>query len=828
MSSAIIVGLEMKDGQNIVDICSAATRRVHEMQHIEQSLPRDIAVTPVSDQSENVSGKINQVISNVIGAILIVVIIVYLMVGFRTAAVMAANIPVVVLAALALITVFGVQLEQISLASIIIALGLLVDNAVQVCDQSRTNQIAGMGPIEGTVTGANQLSVAMLTGTVTTVAAFFPMLIALSGSKQEYIYSLPVTLSVTLGISWILAMTFCVILAAAVIRAPLDPTQPAAPLPWLWNWIMTRGRTPSKALNASVSEQAVQRVSAFDRIAGLAIRFKFATLGASFVLLFWAVSLPISSEFFPKDMRDQFAIQIWLPETSTIEATDAAAKEVEQILQALHPVESSPFKGAPDHRIRAMRTMVGGGGTRWYLSWDPEGTKPYYAEILVRTSDPRFTPWMAKRVREIAEQGDESLGLKPVAGARIIPRELYLGPSSDPVALRIMGTGFADMPTLRRVADEVKELVRSQSGTWDINDSWGIPGFQLRIDLDETRANLAGITNSHVAQSLNAFFSGQKLTTFREGDHLVPVYLRLKESERRSIDAVQTAYVEGINGKVPLSTIATIAPRWEPSRIERRDRNRVIEVCSQVESGYQGNDIVRQVLDSEAMATLQQSLPPGYWIEVGGTLEDSQEGTEQLGVSLVISMLLIVLTLVIQYNGWSKPVVILTTLPLALIGALPGLYFTNNALGFMPQLGILSLFGIVLNTGIIFIEFADILIAERAARSDGTGPIVGLSVAEFRQCLVDAARSRLMPIFLTTSTTIGGLLPLAVAGGPLWEGMAWAMIYGLIIATLLTLLVVPALYAILVETLKIPPVPLPATSASQSSDSPVSLETSAT
>jgi len=187
-------------------------------------------------------------------------------------------------------------------------------------------------------------------------------------------------------------------------------------------------------------------------------------------------------------------------------------------------------------------------------------------------------------------------------------------------------------------------------------------------------------------------------------------------------------------------------------------------------------------------------------------LEKSQENVGYLSVSLGISILTIVLLLVIQYNGWAKPFIILTTLPLALIGALPGLWLTGNALGFMPQLGILSLFGIVLNTGIIFIEFADLLIKQAAERSDGSGPICGLTRDEFRGCLVDACKQRLLPIFLTTATTIGGLLPLAISGGPLWEGMSWCMIFGLLVATLLTLLVVPALYAIFVETFRVKPV----------------------
>lgn len=173
-----------------------------------------------------------------------------------------------------------------------------------------------------------------------------------------------------------------------------------------------------------------------------------------------------------------------------------------------------------------------------------------------------------------------------------------------------------------------------------------------------------------------------------------------------------------------------------------------------------------------------------------------------------MSFVAIVLLLVIQFNSVAKTLIIIATLPLALIGALGGLWLTNNPLGFMPQLGILSLFGIVLNTGIIFIEFADILIRRRAEQSDQSGPIVGLTRAEFRQCLVDAGKQRLLPIFLTTATTVGGLLPLALGGGPLWVGMAWLMICGLLVATVLTLLVIPALYAIAVETFRIQPVSL--------------------
>ena len=441
----------------------------------------------------------------------------------------------------------------------------------------------------------------MLSGTATTVAAFFPMLFALIGSKQEYIYSLPVTLSVTLGISWVLAMTFCVILAAAFIRAPSDPSKPDAPLPRLMS-LFKRRKTGDVASDSGSS--LIDRT--FGMLASGAIKAKWLTVGVAFMLLIGALLLPVGSEFFPKDLRDQFAIQVWLPETATLEETNRAAREVERILQALSPTTDA--EGEPAQQIRAMRTIIGGGGFRWYLSWDPEQSKANYAEILVRTTDPRFTPDLARRVREIATSGDEQLGISPVAGARVVPQELYLGPSSDPVALRVMGNGFADMDQLREIAGRVKEMIRNDPGSWDVNDSWGTDGFELQVDIDPDKANLAGVSNAQVARTLNAYFSGQELTTFREGDHLVPVYLRLLSSERQSIDNVRAAHVEGIQGKVPLESIATVTPRWEPVRIDRRDRNRVIEVTSRVEDGVRGNDVVNRILSSEAMDAVAVGL----------------------------------------------------------------------------------------------------------------------------------------------------------------------------------------------------------------------------
>lgn len=806
-TDAVMLGLKMKSGENIVDVCTLAKQRIEELQNVQQSLPPDVRITLISDHSVNVSAKIKGVVVNVVEAVLIVVFVVFLFVGLRPSLVMAANIPIVVLASIGIIAALGVQLEQISLASIIIALGLLVDNAVQVCDQSRTNQMEGMDPVTATVEGAKTLAMPMLVGTLTTIAAFLPMMFALEGSSGEFVYSLPVTLSVTLGLSWILAMTLCVILAAWFIRPPKvrkpASESSAAPAKGLGKLLQRVSELASRILGSGSAA-----LSLYGLIAGIAIKAKWITLAIAITMFFWAVGLPVQNENFPTDIRDQFAVLLRLPETATIDQANAKAKQLENIIRKLS--DSTDSNGQEIQRLRSMRTLVGGGGSRWHLSWSPESRKPNFAEILIRTSDGLITPGFAADVRRVCEHGDATLGLSPITGARVIPKELGLGPPSDPLVFRVMGEGFADMQTLHSIADQLQPIVRNQPETWNVHDSWGISGYQLRIEPDQNKANLAGVNSQQIADTLSAYFSGLRLTTFREADHQIPVYFRLNPDERKSAEGLNSAYVEGDEGKIPLEVIATIEARWEPAKIERRNRNRVIEVRSSMEPGAPGNDVTNRVFASEPVQAIVNNLPPGYRVEVGGAVEDSVKSASQMLTSFGVSFLMIVLCLVFQYNGWAKPIIILTTLPMALIGALPGLYFTGNMLGFMPQLGILSLFGIVLNTGVIFVEFVDILIGQARDRKlsagEANGPIVGLTRQEFRQCLVDAGRKRMLPIFLTTSTTIGGLLPLALAGGPLWTGLAWTMIFGLTVATALTLLVVPAIYAILVESFGLQPI----------------------
>ena len=795
------IAVTMKSGANIIDICDRSKRRIAELRD-NGELPPDIAVSVISDQSVSVNQRIQDVLFNVAQAILIVVVVVYLFVGFRIAAVMAANIPFVVLVSLAIIPFFGVQLEQMSLASMIIALGLLVDNAVQVCDQAATNQRLGMDPQTAAVKGAQLLGPSMLNGTLTTIAAFLPMLIALEGSSSEFIYSLPVTLSVMLGVSWLLAMTFCVIMASWFIRASNSGGAPKAPLPWLYansKKLLRRTRKRGGNDNSQAESFADNRSSeddnVFFRIYGKfldwALRHRFLTLASSFGVLVLIMQLPVSAEFFPLTERNQFAVNIYLPESASFEQTNKVAKQVEDAIRKVSPFVAED--GISQERLENMRTVVGGGGSRWYLSWEPEFIQPNFAEVLVHTTDGKRTHEFAEALRKAVQEGDEALGIEPIVGARVVPIELLLGPPADPVVLRIVGDGYANMKELREAADRVKNMVDAEPATWDINDSWGVSTQQLFVDVADDRTGVTGIRNSEIASTLDAFYTGKLLTHFREGNRLIPVYFRLNKEDRLSIADMQTSYIESSVGKIPLSAVADVVPQWRPSRIERRNGNRTIEVRAQVLAGASGNDITSRVFRSKAMDQLRAEMPVGMRVEVGGALEESEKAQWQMMASFGMSFIAIIVLLICQFNSVFRTTIIIVTLPLALGGALLGLWLTNNPLGFMPQLGILALFGIVLNAAILFVEYVDLLVRKRNAyRGDGQS----LSREAFFETIVSAGRQRFTPIFLTTATTVGGLVPLALFGGPLWVGMAWLLVFGLTFATLLTLFVIPVLYSL--------------------------------
>ena len=738
--NAIVIGVSMKSGRNVSQMNSAVEQVIGNLR--ASVIPPDIELTRVNDLPRQVNTRIVDFQFNLVQGILIVLGVALLTMGWRPALIMATAVPLSMISAFAVVRFFGIELEQFSIASLVIALGMVVDNAIVVSDNAVRLIRQGIPKLEAVTRGTQDLAIPILTSTLTTIAAFLPML-TISGDVGEYVASLPIVVATTLAVSFFVAMLVTPIMCAWILK--IDDG------------------------NDRQSPRVARLLNRYDT----AIRWCLARPGkvsatAGAIFLASLLLLPvIGSQFFPAGSRDQFFIKVWLPEGSPISATADVARQVETIL-----IEESPVSGDEgEQRLASAMSYIGTGGPRMMLTQEPEYPYPYFSLILVNTTDPAHTDSYATAVRD---------RLEGFIDARITVDQFMLGPPiKDPVAFRLSGP---DRDVIGAQALEMVRLFKQTPGTVRPYSNWGAPANQVEIAIDSYAANLAGVSNADIAFTTSALLSGAILTTYREGDHLVPVMLRTTREKRENLSDLADIFVSGQFGKVPLNSVATVIPSWGPSVIARRDGLPTVTVGARIEPGLLANTVSDRVRPKlEAMLS---NLPSGYFIEIDGELEETAKAQAQVVRAIGISIVLMFLVLTIQYNSLLKPVVIMAAVPLGLIGVLVGLLVTGWAMGFMAMLGILSLGGIVINNAIVLVDFIESNVAQGQ---------------ELRQAVAEAGRVRMRPIILTTLTTIGGLLPLSLFGGALFAPMTNGMIFGLLVSTVLTLFVIPSLYVLMVE-----------------------------
>ena len=738
--NSIVIGISMKSGRNVTEMSSAVERVIGNLR--ASVIPPDIALTRVNDLPRQVNTRIVDFQFNLVQGILIVLGVALLTMGWRPALIMATSVPLSMVSAFAVVRFFGIELEQFSIASLIIALGMVVDNAIVVSDNSVRLIRQGTPKFEAVITGTQELAIPILTSTLTTIAAFLPML-TMTGDVGEYVASLPVVVATTLVVSFFVAMLVTPIMCV---------------------WLLKLDESEDK--NDSRVAGLMERYEA-------AIHWCLARPGkisamAGVAFLMSLMLLPIiGSQFFPAGSRDQFFIKIWLPEGSPISATADVAKQVEAILSE----ESPAPDGAGGHRLANAMSFIGTGGPRLMLTQEPEYPYPYFALILVNTTDPGHTESYAKAVLD---------RLDSFVDARITVDQFMLGPPiKDPVAFRLSGP---DRDVIGAQAQEMVRLFKQTPGMVRPYSNWGAPANQVEIAIDAYAANLAGVTNADIAFTTSALLSGTTLTTYREGNHLIPVMFRTTREKREDLSDLSDIFVSGQYGKVPLNSVATVVPDWGPSVIARRNGIPTVTVGARVEPGLLANTVsgrVRHKLDA-----MLAELPNGYFVEIDGELEETAKAQLKVVRAVGIAIVLMYLVLTIQYNSLLKPAIIMAAVPLGMIGVLIGLLVTGWAIGFMAMLGILALGGIVINNAIILVDFIESNIA---------------AGQDLKTAVAAAGRIRMRPIVLTTLTTIGGLLPLSLFGGALWAPMTNGMIFGLIVSTGLTLFVIPSLYVLMVE-----------------------------
>ncbi|MEO1074520.1 MAG: efflux RND transporter permease subunit [Bacteroidota bacterium] len=750
----LVLAISMRQGGDIIglgDEVLATLRR------LESRFPIGVAFGLLSFQPEVVERAVGDFTSSVVQAVVIVMLAMLLFLGLRTGLVVASLIPMAMVATTMMMGVFEIGIDQISLAALIIALGLLVDNAIVMSEATLVGMEQGRTARDAALSAAQELRIPLLVSSLTTAAAFLPIYLAES-NVGEYTAPLAEVITITLLASWLLAITMIPLLCLLFLRAK---------------------RRPGPALEHAGSKDARSEGPEFDspfyrRYRGVLARLlrrPFWTVVGAYgllVLALWGLGF-VDQSFFPEKREVLFTGELNLPYGTSFERTEAIVMDLEAFMDAELRAEGDA------EGLANWAFFVGTGAPRFNLGYKPEQGRTNYAALIANTTSYEVQASIIERLRSHIE------ATYPSVDATI--RRLSSGPATaNPVEVRLYGD---DADALFGIVDQVKARLAAIDGTAGISDDWGAFTKKLRVEIDEPRARRAGVSNQDIAVSLQTALSGIEATQFREGDAILPVTLRSAPSDRDgigSLDAVNV-YAQATGRNVPLGQVANIELAFEPSQVLRRDRLLAVTVRSGLDdaAGVTAFDVADELvpwLDAQ-----QGTWPLGYSYELGGDIEGSSDANASIQEKLPIAALVIVLLLVWQFNSVRKPAIILLTIPLSMVGVVFGLLVTGKSFGFMALLGVIALAGIVINNAIVLLDRIQIEIDEH-----GHPPA---------RAIVESAQRRLRPILLTTATTAGGLLPLWLGGGPLFESMAVAILFGLLFATVLTLGVVPALYALL-------------------------------
>jgi multidrug efflux pump subunit AcrB len=740
---SVTLSVQMGAGQQISNFARQVDVTLEDLQ---KRLPKDLIVARTSDQPRQVEENIELFMTSLYEAVGLVVLV--SLIGFwewRSALLMAISIPLTLLMTFGMMQVIGIDLQQVSVATLIIALGLLVDDPVVAGDAIKRE--LGVGTPRGVAAwlGPTKLATAICYATITNIVAYLPFLM-LTGSMGQFLYSLPVVMTISLVASRIVSMTFIPLLGAYILRG--------------------RGER-------SMEERRTQGFAAhYYRVGQWAIRHRWAVLAAATLLLVAGGSIGSSlrKQFMPKDLSQLAFIDVFLPEDSSFAATSHTVTQVETIVEEVSAAKKIP--------VEALSSFVGGGAPRFWYSLSPEAPHTNYAQIVLLFQDKRQThqllPYIQSRVS------------KEVASARIDVRQLENGDSVGlPVAIRISGE---DNATLRVTSERVQNVLRDIPLVTRVRDNWGEDRFNVELNVNADRANLAGLTNLDIAGSSSAAVTGTSLTTLREGDKQIPVVARLRSEEIAGLDDVRNLYVYSRTGKqkIPLRQVASLDYNFRSEVIRRRNQSRTITVSAAPQHGILASEVM--AVARPALTSIAASLPPGYKLEVGGEEEKQKDGFADLSVVLAISVVAIFLALTFQFKNAVKPFIVFAAVPFGAIGALAALWIMGTPFGFMGFLGVISLVGVIVSHIIVLFDF----IEEKHAEGE-----------PFEQAVLDAGIMRLRPVMITVGATVFGLFPLAAHGGPLWEPLCYAQIGGLTAATFITLLLVPVFYAICVLDLKI-------------------------
>jgi len=780
--TSLALGVSMSAGGNIVEL--GDTIKKFTAEYIK-GLPVGINIEFVNFMPEKVVKATNDFMLNLLQAVLIVAIVMVLSLGLRTGAIVAALIPMSILATFIFMSFFGIELQRVSIASLIIALGLMVDCGIVMSENIMVLFNKGVDRLEACVQTGKELMVPLLTSTLTTCAAFLPIALAKS-AVGEYCFSLFQVVSISLLCSWFIGLTIIPLLCFKFLRFD-NPEKPilksrsfriamvgalyfvgifiaklpillmVAAAPFFYKMYLSNKKPEVKRSGEEEFEAPFYK-KYLGFLSYILTNRKKALISilALFVIALVAFGF-VRKIFFPPSDRPQFYVNFDMPEGTSIYKTSEELKKLEGFLGKQEEIDS-------------FAAYIGEGGPRYLLQFTPEQAKENYAYVLVNCKAFKdVAPLVGKTQSFISEN---------IPYGQPVVKQLESGaPVGDPIQVRISGN---DIDTLYELAAQIKGILGEIPGTYNIKDNWGNKTKKLVIDVDQSKAKRVGLSSRDIADSLKMLMHEMPATQYREKDKNIPVSLRSDEAGRSDIGKIEglNVYSGSTEQSIPLSQVAGEKLVWENSQIFRRNRWRTMTIDSQVKPGFVTTQILKKLVPG--LEKVSKSWPLGYKYELGGEKEESSKAQQSIADQLPVAAFIIVMLMIMQFNSIRRMGIIIITIPIAIIGVTAGLLVTNMPFGFMALLGFISLAGIVINNAIVLIDRIEINIKE------GSTP---------QRSIIMATLSRTRPIILTSITTVGGLIPLAIGGGEFWAPMAITIMGGLIFSTVLTLGFVPMLYS---------------------------------
>ncbi|BAK75287.1 transmembrane drug efflux protein AcrB [Pseudogulbenkiania sp. NH8B] len=725
---ALGLAISMKDGGDVLRLGRDLDQL---LARVKAALPLGVEISPVSDQPKVVQHSISEFMHSLIEAVVIVLAVSFFSLGWRSGVVVALSIPLVLAMTFLAMYFFNIDLQRISLGSLIIALGLLVDDAIIAVEMMALKLEQGWNRYQAATFAYTSTAFPMLTGTLITAATFLPVGLAKSNAG-EYVFSLFAVVGLALVLSWVVAVIFTPYLGFKLL-----PTFKA------------------EGEHADVYHKPFYR--RFRSVLEWCLDHRKSVIAATlalFLLSLGAFRLFVPQQFFPSSNRVELLVDLWLPQGASYQATERETKKLEAMF-AHHP------------GVDSITSYVGGGSPRFYLPLDQQMPHLNYAQLMVMTRDEKVRETV-KRDLERAFDSDF-----PALRGRVI--RLENGPPVGyPVQYRVMGERHEQV---KRIAARLEALLRSQPGTRQVNNDWGEQIKSLRLVIDQDRARTLGVSSQSLGRQLQLLISGAAVTELREGDRTITVEARLNPAEKTDVAGLGNLMVQAANGRfVPVSQLARIEYQPEESIIWRRNRLPTVTVRADTADGVQAADVVQAL--APRLKQLEATLPLGYHIEMGGSVESSVKSQQAIAKVAPLMIVVVLTLLMLQLQSFQRTLMVVLTAPLGMIGVTLTLIAFRAPFGFVAMLGVIALSGMIMRNSVILVDQIEHDIGEGIERWEA---VVGSTLRRFR------------PIMLTALAAILAMIPLTRS--TFWGPMAVAIMGGLLVATVLTLLFLPALYA---------------------------------